>query len=62
MDTANNPVVRVPWNKGKLVGQKAPLRLRDIWLFASGFSYHSAFETWHCSISRSTASSGPAIW
>jgi len=21
----------VPWNKGKLVGQKAPLRLRDIW-------------------------------
>lgn len=22
---------RYPWNKGKLVGQKAPLRLRDIW-------------------------------
>ncbi|RMU25493.1 hypothetical protein ALP32_200130 [Pseudomonas avellanae] len=22
---------RQPWNKGKLVGQKAPLRLRDIW-------------------------------
>jgi integrase len=21
----------VPWNKGKLVGQKAPLRLKDIW-------------------------------
>lgn len=21
----------VPWNKGKLVGQKAPLKLRDIW-------------------------------
>lgn len=20
-----------PWNKGKLMGQKAPLRLRDIW-------------------------------
>jgi len=20
-----------PWNKGKLVGQKAPLKLRDIW-------------------------------
>ena len=20
-----------PWNKGKLVGQKSPLRLRDIW-------------------------------
>lgn len=24
-------VSRGPWNKGKLVGQKAPLRLRDIW-------------------------------
>jgi len=22
---------RIPWNKGKLVGQKAPLRLKDIW-------------------------------
>jgi hypothetical protein len=22
---------REPWNKGKLVGQKAPLRLKDIW-------------------------------
>ncbi|MGH8112492.1 MAG: hypothetical protein ACREPL_11295 [Rhodanobacteraceae bacterium] len=22
---------RQPWNKGKLVGQKAPLTLRDIW-------------------------------
>lgn len=21
----------VPWNKGKLVGQKAPLKLKDIW-------------------------------
>ena len=21
----------VPWNKGKLVGRKAPLKLRDIW-------------------------------
>ena len=22
---------RNPWNKGKLVGQKAPLKLRDVW-------------------------------
>jgi integrase len=26
-----NPVLREPWNKGKLVGQKAPLKLKDIW-------------------------------
>ena len=25
-----NPVHREPWNKGKLVGQKAPLKLKDI--------------------------------
>jgi integrase len=23
--------VRIPWNKGKLVGQKAPLKVKDIW-------------------------------
>ena len=22
---------REPWNKGKLVGQKSPLKLKDIW-------------------------------
>jgi hypothetical protein len=26
---------REAWNKGKLVGQKAPLRLRDIWANAA---------------------------
>ena len=29
-----DPIVdvrREPWNKGKLVGQKAPLRVKDIW-------------------------------
>ncbi len=25
------PSRRTPWNKGKLVGQKTPLRLSDIW-------------------------------
>lgn len=25
------PLQRQPWNKGKLVGQKVPLKLRDIW-------------------------------
>ncbi len=26
-----SPIGKQPWNKGRLVGQKAPLRLRDIW-------------------------------
>jgi integrase len=29
--SAKNTSSYQPWNKGKLVGQKAPLRLRDIW-------------------------------
>ncbi len=30
---AENVVIvhRVPWNKGKLTGQKPPLKLREIW-------------------------------
>ena len=31
MDTAVTSARRGPWNKGKLVGQKAPLKVRDIW-------------------------------
>ena len=31
MGTAGNAVLREPWNKGKLVGQKAPFKLKDIW-------------------------------
>ena len=32
METINESAVpREPWNKGKLIGQKAPLKLKDIW-------------------------------
>lgn len=31
MGTAGNAIHREPWNKGKIVGQKAPLKLKDIW-------------------------------
>src|SRR5882672_3469041 len=32
MDQSIHAATRhVPWNKGKLVGQKAPLKLKDIW-------------------------------
>ena len=31
MGTAANAVHREPWNKGRIVGQKAPLKLKDIW-------------------------------
>jgi integrase len=31
MESANVTIGRVPWNKGKLTGQKPPLKLREIW-------------------------------
>ena len=31
MGTAGNTTRREPWNKGKIVGQKAPFKLKDIW-------------------------------
>ncbi|VBC90172.1 phage integrase [Burkholderia pseudomallei] len=32
MESENVVVVyRVPWNQGKLIGQKPPLKLREIW-------------------------------
>ncbi|WP_313273824.1 tyrosine-type recombinase/integrase [Stenotrophomonas sp.] len=31
MDIRQKTQAREPWNKGKLVGQKAPLKLKDIW-------------------------------
>lgn len=31
MGTTGSFIHREPWNKGKLVGQKAPFKLKDIW-------------------------------
>jgi hypothetical protein len=31
LTAASDAVRRAPWNKGKLVGQKAPLKLKEIW-------------------------------
>ena len=31
MESNLNAVRREPWNKGKLVGQKAPFKVKDIW-------------------------------
>jgi hypothetical protein len=27
----DNPKAHTPWNKGKIIGQKAPLKLKEIW-------------------------------
>lgn len=31
MGSVANTTRREPWNKGKIVGQKAPFKLKDIW-------------------------------
>lgn len=31
MGATANATHREPWNKGKIIGQKAPFKLRDIW-------------------------------
>ena len=31
MDTATDTPAKISWNKGKIVGQKAPLKLKEIW-------------------------------
>ena len=31
MDSNVNAAHREPWNKGKIVGQKAPFKVKDVW-------------------------------
>ena len=31
MESNASAIHREPWNKGKIVGQKAPFKLKDIW-------------------------------
>jgi hypothetical protein len=31
METVSECTAKASWNKGKIVGQKAPLKLKDIW-------------------------------
>ena len=40
---------REPWNKGKLVGQKAPLKVKDIWAIRVRLQYRAALGILRCS-------------
>ena len=50
MDELRIRVVLTPWNKGKLVGQKAPLKLKEIGRFASGFKSFAGPANWRLPI------------
>ena len=51
---------REPWNKGKLIGQKPPLRPKHVWSIRTRLQMDGR-ETWQCSIWQSTASCGVAM-
>lgn len=53
---------REPWNKGKLVGQKTPFKLKRSGLSAYGCNWPIVPGTSPCSTWPSTASYGPVIW
>jgi hypothetical protein len=50
------PANNSPWNNGKLVGQKSPLRLRDIWGIRIRLELAARIGISHSSIWRSIAS------
>ena len=31
MESVTSAIHREPWNKGKIVGQKSPFKVKDIW-------------------------------
>lgn len=39
----------VPWNKGKVTGQKSPLKPREVGPFVCGSKFQSAYATWRSS-------------
>ena len=58
MKTSHSPE---PWNKGKLIGQKSPLKLKDIWAIRFHLQQGGALETLHCSTWQLIASCVVAI-
>lgn len=51
MDTeATTAGPAIPWNKGKLLGQKPPLKLKEIWPFGFGCNWIIEPGNSRCSI------------
>jgi hypothetical protein len=51
-----------PWNKGKLVGQKVPLRLKEIWAIRIRLQLAERIRSLLCLIWPSIASCAHVIW
>ena len=50
------PRYQAPWNKGRLTGQKSPLKQKEIWAIRIRLQLAQRVRDWLCSIWRSTAS------
>ena len=65
MLTGNQPLprlVRTPWNKGRLIGQKRPLKPKDVWAIRVRLQLEQRKrDLAPCSISPSTVSCGAVI-
>lgn len=58
-EAKRKPTTKEPWNKGKLMGQKPPLKLKEVWeirIRLHGYG-NSPCSTW-----PSTANLGAVIW
>lgn len=62
MAIIDTPQPHEPWNKGKLIGKMAPLKLKGIWPSASVYNLATSCVISLCSISRSIPSSAIATW
>lgn len=56
METSTNVVHHEPWNKGKIVGQKAPFKVKDIWALRVPVQYRTGealllLSVWHLYLS-----------
>ena len=62
METNVAPVHREPWNKGKIVGQKAPFKVKDIWALRVRLQAQERIRELALFNLESTASCEAAIW
>jgi hypothetical protein len=61
MGTAANATHREPWNMGKIVGQKAPFKLRASGHFGFACRSRTAYTSWRSSTGASIAGFAAAI-
>jgi hypothetical protein len=58
----SDSVQHIPWNKNRLIGQKKPLKLREIWAIRIRLQLLNKSVTLRSSILRLTVNYEVAIW